>query len=150
MRFLAATIACMVALTAGAAAVAAAPTQRPAPYEFMLIYNRSGGLEPGSRSLVVAPAQFAMAESSTGAGKHRAEFRLSSRRIRALERGLRRAHFTSLENPGESGCADCFEYDFFYLGHYLELDDSQLSPKLRAVVTQIEAIISAHTASPKG
>jgi hypothetical protein len=147
MRVLAATCACLAALAACSAAVAAAPEpQRSAPYEFSIVYERSGGFAPGFQGLLVAPAQFATAESSgTRAGRRRVDFHLGSRRIRALERGLRRAHFTSLESPGPSNCADCFQYSIFYLGHYLKLDESQLSKSLGGVVAQIEAIISAHT-----
>ncbi len=152
MRVLAATCACLAALAACSVSVAAAPaqSQRSAPYEFMLIYERSGGFAPSSRSLVVAPAQFATAASgATGAGDRKVDFHLGSRRIRALERGLRRAHFTSLESPGASGCADCFEYLFLYRAHYLEFDESQMPKGLRGVVAQIEAIISAHTSPPR-
>jgi hypothetical protein len=149
MRALAATCACLAAFAAGSAAVAAAPEQRSAPYEFMLIYERGGGFAPSTRSLVVAPAQFATAASSgTRAGERHVDFHLGSRRIRALERGLRRAHFASLESPGASGCADCFEYSLFYRGHLLEFDESQMPRGLRGVVAQIEAIISAHTIPP--
>jgi hypothetical protein len=148
MRLLAATIACLLALMTAAAALAAAPApeRRPPPEDFMLLYSRSGGFAPGTRSLTVAPAQFATAAvSQPGGGDRRAvDFRLGVRRIRALESGLRRAHFTSRESPGPSGCADCFEYSFFYLGHTLDLDESQMPPRLGDVVAQLEAIIGAH------
>jgi hypothetical protein len=93
----------------------------------------------------VAPAQFATASADEpGRGERRVDFHLSAHRIRALERGLRSAHFVSLESPGPSGCADCFEYSLFYRGHSLELDESQTPPRLDAVIAQLEAIISAH------
>jgi hypothetical protein len=152
MRALAATYVCLAALATCSAAVAAPPAQlqHSAPYEFVLLYERSGGFAPGTRGLMVAPAQFATAESSgPGAGKRRVDFHLGSRRIRALERGLRRAHFSSLESPGASGCADCFEYSIFYRGHNLALDESQMPKALGRVIEQIEAIISAHTDPPK-
>jgi hypothetical protein len=146
MRLLAATIACLVALATGAAAVAAAPAPT---YAFTLLYERSGGFAPSTDRLEVAPGRSAVAESSgTRAGNRRVQFRISNRRIRALERSLRRAHFGSLENPGPSGCADCFVYSIFYRGHQLELDESQMPRQLGAAVAEIEAIISAHTIPP--
>jgi hypothetical protein len=146
MRLLAATLACFAAFAAVAvaAAPAAAPT-RPPTYDFTLVYDRSGGFAPSSRSLVVAPGQFATADvTGMGGGKRHAEFRLSGRRIRALERGLGRAHFGSLKSPGPSACADCFEYGIFYRQNYVKLDESQIPRRLVAVVAQIEAIIDVH------
>ncbi len=149
MRLLAATIACLLALMTAGVALAAAPAPRhqaPPTYDFILLYSRSGGFAPSTRGLTVAPGKFATAEvSQPGSDSRRhVDFRLSGRRIRSLERGLRRAHFASLESPGPSGCADCFEYSFFYRDHTLELDESQMPPRLSAVVAQLEAIISAH------
>ncbi len=152
MRMLAAMIACLLALAAGAVVVAAAPSpapERPPAYDFQLIYSRSGGFAPSTRGLVVAPGQFAMVETTeTDGDKRHTEFRLSGRRIHALERGLRRAHFGSLESPGPSGCADCFEYMLFYRQHSIKLDQSQMPRRLSAVIAQIEAIIDNHLGPP--
>jgi hypothetical protein len=141
---------CLAALGGCDGAPATARAALPPPSSFAISYERGGGLASSTSRLLVRPGRHAIAETGSGrAGEHRVEFRIGKRRVLALERGLRQAGFGSIESPGPSGCADCFEYDFFYLGHYLELDDSQMPPRLGAVVAQIEAIISAHTASPK-
>jgi len=153
MRLLAATLACLLALAAGAIAVAAAPHPRhlPPPEAFLLVFERSGGLAPSYRALVVEPGQHAIAVSArSGEPKHRTEFRIGKRRIRALESSLRRARFHSLEQPGPSGCADCFKYDFLYLQHEIELDESQVPPLLGDAIAEIEAVISARTKTTDG
>jgi hypothetical protein len=148
MRLFAATTACVMALAVGGSA-AAATAQLPPAYEFILVFERSGGLAPSTQSLTVAPGGFAVAESGgTRAGERHAEFHLADRRIRSLQRGLRDAHLGSIPSPGTGSCADCYLYSIFYQGDYLKLDESEVPPRLGKVIDEIEAIISAHTIPP--
>ena len=82
------------------------------------------------------------------AGENRVEFRIGKRRVLALERALRQAGFASLEDPGPSGCADCFEYEIRYRGHSLEVDESEMPPALEPVIGELEAIVTAHAIPP--
>jgi hypothetical protein len=146
MRLLAATFACTLGLAVAAVAVAATPL--PPPGSFAIVYQRSGGFAPSTSTLIVRPGRHAVAATSSGqAEERRAEFRIGKGRVLALERGLRRAGFATIEDPGESGCADCFEYDIRYRGHRLEIDESQLPARLGAVVAELESVVSAHALS---
>lgn len=147
MRLLAATITCLAALVAPAVASAAAPL--PPPASFAIAYERSGGFAPSTSRLLVTPGRHAVAETSgSRAGERRVEFRIGKGRVLALERSLRRAGFGSIESPGESGCADCFEYVIRYRGHRLEIDESQLPARLGEVVAELESVVSAHAIPP--
>jgi len=147
MRFLAATILGLMAFAAGAAGATAA-AQLPPAGDFALVYERSGGLAASTQSLRVTPGGFAVAESSgTRAGEQRAKFRLGGRRIRSLQRGLLRADLGSIHER-QGGCADCYVYSITYEGVSLELEETEVPPRLRTVFDEIEAIITAHTIPP--
>ena len=151
MRLLAATFAAVLALATGAAAVPTAPTlgPLPSPGSFAIFYERSGGFAPSTSTLVVRPGRHAVAATSgSRAGENRVEFRIAKRRVLALARGLRQADFTSIADPGESGCADCFEYEIRYNGHRLAIDESQLPARLEPVIGELEAIVTAHAIPP--
>ncbi len=150
MRLAGATIACLVALAACPVAGGPAAAERlPPPYSFTLVYEREGGFAPSPQGLVVAPGGFATADGTeTRGGKRHAEFRLSDRRIRSLQRGLRRAHLRSIPKHGIRNCADCYVYDIYYEGSHVKLDQPEVPPRLLEVIEQIEAIISAHTIPP--
>ncbi|HYC80708.1 MAG TPA: hypothetical protein VEB65_02910 [Solirubrobacterales bacterium] len=149
MRLLAATFACTLALVTGTAAVAAAPAPLPPPGAFAIFYERSGGFAPSNSTLVVRPGRHAVAATSgSRAGANRVEFRIAKRRVLGLERALRQAGFASIADPGESGCADCFEYEIRYRGHTLAIDESQLPARLEPVIGELESIVSAHAIPP--
>src|SRR3954447_4078317 len=121
-------LACLAALGGGCdggdATEARAPL--PPPGSFAIFYERSGGFAPSTSRLIVRPGRQAVAESGgSRAGERRVAFRIGERRVLALERALRRAGFFSIEDPGASGCADCFEYEIRYRGHTVALDESQ-------------------------
>lgn len=143
-------LACLAALGGGCergATTAAAPL--PPPGSFAIFYERSGGFAPSTSTLIVRPGRHAVAETSgSRAGELRVEFRIGKRRVLALERGLRRAGFAALEDPGASGCADCFEYEIRYRGHSLAIDESQLPSSLEPVIGELESIVTAHAIPP--
>ncbi len=150
MRLLGATIACTLAVASGAAAVATAPAApRPSPGDFAIFYERSGGFAPSTSTLIVRPGRHAVAATSgSRAGERRVEFRIGRRQVLALQRGLRQAGFASIEDPGESGCADCFEYEIRYRGHRLSIDESEMPSRLEPVIGELEAIVTAHAIPP--
>jgi hypothetical protein len=138
--------ACLVALGAcGGAEREAKPAT--APGSFQIVYERGGGFAPSVSRLVVRPGRHAVAESGSFTGeKERSAFRIGRGQVIALQRGLREAHFGSLENPGPSGCNDCFEYAVSYRGHRLSLDESQTQKYdgLGEVLAELESIVAAH------
>jgi hypothetical protein len=144
-------LACLAALGGGcdrgAATAAAAPL--PPPGSFAIFYQRSGGFAPSTSTLVVRPGRHAVAETGgSRAGERRVEFTIAKRRVQALQRGLRRAGFAAIEDPGPSGCADCFEYEIRYGGHSLAIDQSELPSRLEPVIGELEAVVSAHAIPP--
>jgi hypothetical protein len=150
MRFLAATILCLMALAMSAAAPAApaATTELPPARDFALSFERSGGLAASTQSLRVTPGGFAVTETSgTRAGERRVKFRLGGRRIRSLQRGLQRADIGSIPRR-MGGCADCYLYSLEYEGTSLLLEETEVPPRLGSVFAEIETVISAHTIPP--
>jgi hypothetical protein len=150
MRFLATTILSLLALAVGSEATAAAATtaQLPPARAFSVVYERSGGLAASRQSLRVSPGGYATAESSgTRAGAGEAMFRLGGRRIRSLQRGLRRADIGSIPER-QGGCADCYLYSITYEGTSLELEETEVPPRLGRVFDQLDAVITAHTVPP--
>ena len=143
-------LACLAVLGGGCdreARAAAAPL--PPPGSFAIFYQRSGGFAPSTSTLIVRPGRHAVAATGgSRAGENRVEFRIGKRRVLALERALRQAGFASLEDPGPSGCADCFEYEIRYRGHSLEVDESEMPPALEPVIGELEAIVTAHAIPP--
>ena len=143
-------LACLAVLGGGGkreARAAAAPA--PPPGSFAIFYQRSGGFAPSTSTLIVRPGRHAVAATGgSRAGENRVEFRIGKRRVLALERALRQAGFASLEDPGPSGCADCFEYEIRYRGHSLEVDESEMPPALEPVIGELEAIVTAHAIPP--
>ena len=149
MRLLAATLACTLALATAAVASAAAPAPLPAPGSFAIFYERSGGFAPSTSTLIVRPGRHAVAATGgSRAGANRVEFRIGKRRVLALERGLRQAGFASIEDPGPSGCADCFEYEIRYRGHSLAIDESEMPSRLEPLIGELESIVTAHAIPP--
>jgi hypothetical protein len=145
MRLVLATIVCGLALATGAAA-ATAPL--PPVKDFALTYERGGGFAPAPTGLTVTPGGHAVATTTgTRAGERKVKFQLGARRIRSLQRGLRRADLGSIQ-PGKGGCADCFIYSLAYEGDFVELEETDVPPRLGEVIDAIEAIISAHTIPP--
>jgi hypothetical protein len=148
MRPAALLLACL-ALGGGAATAAAREPALAPPGSFSISYERSGGLAPSGSKLLVSPGRHAVAESSgSRAGERRVSFRIGRGRVIALERGLRRAGFGSIGNPGDSNCADCFAYAIRYRGHRVSLDESQVPAELGAVIAEIESVVSAHVIPP--
>jgi hypothetical protein len=148
MRLLVATILCGMATAACGASAAPATAPLPPTHDFALVYERSGGLAASTESLRVAPGGSAVAATSgTRAGERRVRFQLGERRIRALQRGLRRADLGSISER-QGGCADCYIYSITYEGISLELEETEVPPRLRAVFGQIETIVSTHTIPP--
>ena len=116
---------------------------------FAVSYQRSGGLAASSESLVVTRGGHAIAESSgTRAGDRHVEFRLGARRIRLLQRALDRADLGSIAQGPNGGCADCYLYSISYEGDRAEFDQSTIPPRLEIAISEIEAIIAAHTIPP--
>ena len=148
MRLLAATFACTLALATGAAS-AAAPAPLPPPGSFAIFYERSGGFAPSTSKLIVRPGRHAVAATSGGrGGEDQVAFTIGRGRVLELERGLRRAGFFSIEDPGPSGCADCFEYEIRYRGHSLGVDEAEMPARLEPVIGELEALVTAHAIPP--
>jgi hypothetical protein len=134
-------LACLAALAVAVPAASASA----APADFAISYGQSGGIAPSTSRLVVRPGRHAVAESSgSRAGERRVPFRIGPRTVEALERGLRNAHFGSLESPGPSNCADCFEYAIAYRGHRVSFDESQIPTAIGGVLAKLQSIVSAH------
>ena len=74
-------------------------------------------------------------------------FRLGYRRIRALQRNLRRADPGSIE-AGKGGCADCYVYSIAYEGDSVEIEEPEAPPRLQDAIAEIETVISNHTIPP--
>jgi hypothetical protein len=150
MRLRAMTILGLLVIALGCVGATATAATAPLPpaRAFALVYERSGGLAASTQSLRVSPGGNAIAESSgTRAGAGEAKFHLGGRRIRSLQRGLLRADIGSI--PGrQGGCADCYIYAITYEGDSLELEETEVPPRLRAVFDAIDAIITAHTVPP--
>ena len=143
-------LACLTALGGGCEREAvAAPAPLPPPGSFAIFYQRSGGIAASTSTLIVRPGRHAVAATSgTRAGENRVEFRIGKRRVQALQRGLRRAGFFAIEDPGESGCADCFEYEIRYRGHSVSVDQAEMPARLGPVVSELESIVTAHAIPP--
>jgi len=143
-------LACLAVLGGGCdreARAAAAPL--PPPGSFAIFYQRSGGFAPSTSTLIVRPGRQAIAAASGGrGGESRVEFTISRRKVLALERGLRRAGFFSIEDPGPSGCADCFEYEIRYRGHSVEVDEAEMPARLEPLIGELEAVVTAHAIPP--
>ena len=137
--------ACLLAL--GACGGASRDVPPVTPTTFQIVYERGGGFAPSTSRLVVRPGRHAVAASgSVGGDLDRTAFRIGRDEVIALQRGLRLAHFGSLKNPGQSGCADCFEYVVTDRGHRLSLDESQTQSfdGLGEVLAELESIVDAH------
>jgi hypothetical protein len=146
MRRLVPTIFCALALLGlGGEAVAATAADTAPVGEFRLAYKRSGGIAGSTQTLAVRPGRRATATTDTGPTERtRVEFRLSPRRVRALQQVLAKADIGSIPPPGPSGCADCFLYDLRYDGHHIEMEEVDVPPRLAPVFAQLDAIIAAH------
>jgi hypothetical protein len=144
-------LACLAAVGGGCdrTDAAAAGTPLPPPGSFAIFYERSGGFAPSTSRLIVRPGRHAVAETSgSRAGERRVEFLIGKRRVLALERGLRQAGFASIGDPGESGCADCFEYEIRYRGQSLSVDEAEMPSRLEPVIGELESIVTAHAIPP--
>jgi hypothetical protein len=144
-------LACLAALGGGCdrGDATTATTPLPPPGCFAIYYQRSGGFAPSTSTLTIRPGRHAVAETSgSRAGENRVEFRIGKRRVLALERGLRQAGFASIADPGDSNCADCFEYEIRYRGHTVSVDQSEAPSRLTPVIGELEAVVSAHAIPP--
>jgi len=143
-------LACLAALGGGCdrgATAATAPL--PPAGTFAIFYQRSGGFAPSTSTLIVRPGRHAVAATGgSRAGENRVDFRIGKRRVLALEQGLREAGFASIEDPGRSGCADCFEYEIRYRGHSLAIDESGMPSRLEPVFAELESVVTAHAIPP--
>jgi hypothetical protein len=147
MRLVVATITCAVALVAGGVAAAATAALPPAK-DFALTYERGGGFAPAPVSLTVTPGGRAVATTTgTRAGERQLKFHLGPRRIRSLQRSLRRADLGSI-HAGKGGCADCFIYSITYEGDLVEIEESDVPARLQGAIAEIETVISSHTIPP--
>jgi hypothetical protein len=147
MRLVLATVSCAVALVAGGVAAAATAPLPPAK-DFALTYERGGGFAPAPVGLTVTPGGHAVATTTgTRAGERQVKFRLGARRIRSLQRSLRRADLGSI-HAGKGGCADCFIYSITYEGDSVELEEVDVPTRLGDAIAEIETVISTHTIPP--
>lgn len=147
MRLVFATVSCALALVVGGVAAAATAPLPPAK-DFALTYGRGGGFAPAPVSLTVSPGGRAVATTSgTRAGERQVKFQLGPRRIRSLQRSLRRADLGSI-HAGNGGCADCFIYSITYEGDFVELEEVDVPNRLEGAIAEIETVISTHTIPP--
>ena len=147
MRLVLASICCALALVAGGVA-AAAPAPLPPAKDFALTFERGGGFAPAPTSLTVSPGGSAVATTTgTRAGERKVRFQLGPRRIRSLQRSLRRADLGSID-AGKGGCADCFVYSITYEGDSVELEEVDVPTRLEGAIEEIETVIANHTIPP--
>jgi hypothetical protein len=137
------------ALVCLAAGCPGPPAAKPPPKPFALHYARSGGLKPVPQELTIRPGRRAVASIlAPRVGRRTARFRISRRKVASLKRGLRRARFFGLSSSDSWTCPDCFRYSIAYRGHEVAMDQSSMPAKLGELVTEIEALIYAHTIPP--
>jgi hypothetical protein len=147
MRLVLASISCALVLVAGGVAAAATAPLPPAK-DFALTFERGGGFAPAPTSLTVRPGGSAVATTTgTRTGERKVKFQLGPRRIRSLQRSLRRANLGSIQ-AGKGGCADCFVYSITYEGDSVELEEVDVPTRLEGAIDEIETVISNHTIPP--
>jgi hypothetical protein len=144
MGLLATALACLAVGCPGPPAADAPPRQ-----PFAIHFEKSGGLKPMPQELTIRPGRHAVATMAvTAVGSRTVHFRVSSKKVAALRRGLRRAHFSSLESSFPGNCADCFLYTIEYRGNEVTIDESSMPARLRDVVTKLETMIFVHVVMP--
>jgi hypothetical protein len=144
MRFLAATISLLVALTVGASAAVASPA------DFEFTYERSGGMLGDSASLVVHPGRHAVAtvRGIHGARERKVGFRIGAGRVRQLQQKLREIHFFRLHSDKPGTCDDCRIFSFTYRDHRLVLAESSIAYGVGDLQSTLELVISTHVRPP--
>jgi hypothetical protein len=143
MDLLATALACL-AMTPGCGGPA--PAEMPPVASFAISYERSGGLKPMPRKLVIEPGRRGQVFQAPNGHESGARiFRVGKDSILSLRRSLTRAHFEQIESGGSPGtCADCYLYSIRYLGHSVSLVETEVPARLRPVIDRLEAVIDAH------
>jgi hypothetical protein len=119
------------------------------PQPFAIHFEKNGGLKPMSQELSIRPGRHAVASMAVApVGNRTVRFRVSRKKIATLRRGLREAHFSTLNGSSPGNCADCFVYTIEYRGHGVTIDESSLPAELRDVVTKLETIVFVHVVMP--
>ena len=145
MGSLATALACLAAAAPGCGGPQALEAP-PKPTAFAISFERSGGLKPTTRKLAIRPGGHAVASvrGSDGAYDRPVRFQVGAKRIRSLRRGLARARFSAIESTTTPGsCADCYRYSIRYRGHAVALQETDVPARLRRVIDQLEAMITA-------
>ena len=132
------SLACMKTLLPFALMVALAAAPAAASAKTLVSFEQSGGIAGVNISVAVSTIGHVTGDVSGHDRSHR--LRASTlRRLRGLLAGAR----WDRANPGQSTCADCFEYVVRYRGHRARYDDSQskqVPASVRAVVAELARI----------
>jgi hypothetical protein len=130
------SLACMKTLLPFALVVALAATPATASAKTLVSFSQSGGLAGVSVTVNVTTTGHVAVD---GAGGDDRSHRLRTATLRHL-RALLSAARWDRANPGQSHCADCFEYVVRYHGRRARYDDSQAKQvprSVRAVVAEL-------------
>ena len=132
------SLACMKTLLPLALVVALAATPAMASAKTLVSFSQSGGLAGVSTTVSVTTAGHVAVD---GSGRDRSH-RLRTATLRHPRELLSAARWDRA-NPGQSHCADCFEYVVRYHGRRARYDDSQAKQvpgSVRAVVAELQRI----------
>ena len=132
------SLACMKTLLPFALVVALAAAPATAGAKTLVSFSQSGGLAGVSTTVSVTTAGHVAVD---GSGRDRSH-RLRTATLRHLRVVLSAARWDRA-NPGQSHCADCFEYVVRYHGRRARYDDSQTKQvpgSVRAVVAELQRI----------
>jgi hypothetical protein len=130
-----ATAALAVALQAcGTESAPAAPPSGFAPVTF----HRTGGFAGVDDRVKVYRDRRVTVRHRTGETQHR---RLSVAAMKGLRRDLAAAHLERpLEQPGPSGCADCFIYDVASGGHSVHVSEDNVPERVRPLLARLSRL----------
>jgi hypothetical protein len=143
IRTLAAAIAFLATVAAGP--LTGSAVAHGTPDDFAISYQRSGGLTGERLSLVISPGRHGVIRQGGPRGTRTFGFGVGEKRVRSLERALRRAHFADLESHASGTCADCYLHSIAYRGHRVRVIESELPPRLEPVLANLSAIIDVHS-----
>ena len=132
------SLACMKTLLPFALVLALAGAPATASAKTLVSFSQSGGLAGVSTTVTVTTTGHVAVDGS----RRDRSLRLRTATLRHLRELLSAARWDRA-NPGQSHCADCFEYVVRYHGRRASYDDSQAKQvprSVRAVVTELVRI----------
>ena len=120
----------------------------PVPLDrFTATYERSGGLLPEPRKVVIRHRKALLKKSErvvAGVGTSSTTVKLSDRKLKQFRAAISQPRFAAYESPFPGNCADCFIYTVAYRGEKVSVEEVDVPTRMRPLIDRAEALIAAH------